>query len=94
METLNNQQLTIEQMNEQTLKSGACPRCGGKEVYSDKDKETRHNERAYMMASPMTGFTIDTYMCLACGYFEEYFKDKDVKSEKTISKIKEKWTKV
>ncbi len=80
-------------MNEQSLKSGTCPRCGAKEVYSDKDK-ARHNERGYMMVSPATGFTIDTYVCFNCGYFEEYFKDTDFKDEKTRSKMKEKWTKI
>ena len=80
-------------MSDNILKTGTCPKCGTKEVYSDKDK-ARHNERGYMMVSPATGFTVDTYVCFNCGYFEEYFKDTDFKDEKTRSKMKEKWTKI
>jgi predicted RNA-binding Zn-ribbon protein involved in translation (DUF1610 family) len=80
-------------MPENNLKSGTCPKCGAMEVYTDSDK-ARHNERAYMMVSPATGFTIDTYVCIACGHFEEYFKDSDLKEAKTMSKLKEKWKKI
>jgi hypothetical protein len=47
-----------------------------------------------MMVSPATGFTIDTYVCFSCGYFEEHFKESDFKDEKTRNKMKEKWTKL
>lgn len=80
-------------MAENNLKSGTCPKCGSKEVYTDRDK-ARHNERGYMMVSPATGFTIDTYVCFSCGYFEEHFKESDFKDEKTRNKMKEKWTKL
>lgn len=80
--------------NENSLKSGKCSKCGGMEVYSDKDKDSRHNERAYMMVSAATGFTVDTYFCFNCGYFEEYFCDKDIKDEKIRAKILDKWEKV
>jgi predicted nucleic-acid-binding Zn-ribbon protein len=80
-------------MNNNSLKSGICPKCGGKDVYSDKDK-ARHNERGFMMVSPATGYKIDTYVCLNCGYFEEYFNDEEFKDEKTKKKMLEKWTKI
>jgi len=78
---------------ENNLKSGTCPKCGAKEVYSDKDKH-RHNDRAYMMVSPATGFTVDTYVCITCGHFEEYFKESDFKNPKILSKLREKWTRI
>lgn len=78
---------------EQSLKSGTCPKCGGKEVYADKDKE-RHNDRAFIAASPMTVFTLDTYLCISCGHFEEYLKDSEIQNEKIKARIREKWTKI
>jgi len=42
----------------------------------------------------MTVFTLDTYLCLSCGHFEEYLKDSEVKNEKMMNRIREKWTKI
>mgnify|MGYP003439088111 CR=1 FL=1 len=80
-------------MQGDTLRSGTCPKCSAKEVYSDKDK-ARHNERGFMKVSPGTGFTVDTYVCIACGHFEEYFKESELRDPKTLGKLKDKWTKI
>ena len=43
------------------------------------------------MILPVSGFHriyFDIYICVSCGYFEEYVAEKDLKDEKKIEKIK------
>ena len=79
--------------NTQTLKSGTCPKCGGNEVY------TTHGsmKRGERMILPITGwkrFFLDTYICLACGHFEEYVNDDDIKDANMKEGIKKELKKV
>jgi predicted nucleic-acid-binding Zn-ribbon protein len=78
---------------ENNLKSGTCPKCGSSEVYTTKDTPKR-GERMQLVVSSATWIFLDTYYCTNCGCFEEYVNDADVKDQKTIEKIKEKWKKV
>jgi predicted nucleic-acid-binding Zn-ribbon protein len=77
---------------DKTLKSGTCPKCGSNEVYNDS-KKMPNNQRAYINISATRAFTVVTYICINCGYFEEYIKDEDLRDEKNILKIKDKWSK-
>ena len=76
-----------------TLRSGICPKCASKEVYSD-NSATKRGER---MIIPITGFKrlyLDSYICLSCGYVEEWIAEKDLKDRKMVEKVKENWVKV
>jgi len=80
-------------MNEQTMKSGTCPKCGSNEVYTDRDLLKR-GERMQLVISSWKTIFLDTYICLTCGYFEEHIPEKDLKDEKLIGKIRETWKRV
>ncbi|MFT5780464.1 MAG: putative nucleic-acid-binding Zn-ribbon protein [Crocinitomicaceae bacterium] len=77
-------------------KSGVCIKCNCSEVYSNQNEHPR-GERS-VMAGPggkiSTRLFIQVYICLDCGYFEEYVEDSDLTNEKKISKIKSSWKKV
>ena len=80
-------------MDERTLKSGKCPKCGSAEVYTNRDLPKR-GDRMQLVVSSMKWFFLDTYVCTNCGHFEEYVSDKEIKDASIINKIKETWKKV
>jgi len=46
---------------------------------------------------PVSGFAriyFNIYICINCGYFEEFVSDKDIKDEKKIVKIITNWKRV
>ncbi|MFZ4592196.1 MAG: hypothetical protein ACOYN6_14435 [Ignavibacteria bacterium] len=80
-------------MKNSNMKSGICPECSCTDVFTDSALPKRGDR----MIIPITGMRMlftDCYVCLNCGYFEEYIVDKDLKDDKKISKIKETWGKV
>jgi predicted nucleic-acid-binding Zn-ribbon protein len=79
--------------NDNTLKSGTCPKCGGREIYTTRDISKR-GERMQLVVSSVQRFFLDTYICTSCFHFEEYVSEKEKADEKIIAKIKETWNKV
>ena len=80
-------------MQDNSLKIGNCPRCSSIEVYTD----TIYTKSSERMILPVSGFHriyFDIYICVSCGYFEEYVAEKDLKDEKKIGKIKKNWKRV
>ncbi|MBZ0201993.1 MAG: hypothetical protein K8I03_03145 [Ignavibacteria bacterium] len=80
-------------MQDSTLKSGKCPKCGSSEVYTDSGKDKR-GERMQLVISSWKWYFLDTYLCLGCFHFEEYVPENEKLDEKIIKKIKETWKKV
>ena len=79
-------------MQSETIKAGKCPVCGSVEVYDNRDKLAA-SQRKYILISQIKSFTLDTYVCLNCGYFKEFIRDEDIKNEKITAKVKSKWNK-
>jgi C4-type Zn-finger protein len=80
-------------MDYNNLKSGTCPQCGSKEIYTDSQQPNR-GERSQIPVSSFKWLLTKYYVCISCGYFEEYIREKELKDEKTIAKIKDNWKKV
>lgn len=79
--------------NTGTLKSGTCPKCGSKEVYSNRDLPKR-GDRMQLVVSSMKWYFLDSYLCTNCFHFEEYVPEKEKSDAGLIKKIKETWKKV
>lgn len=69
-----------------------CPKCGGTEIYTDAGA-TKRGDRASIPVSTWKFLMVDIYLCVTCGYFEEYIDTKELKDEKTMEKFKENWRK-
>jgi predicted nucleic-acid-binding Zn-ribbon protein len=80
-------------VDEQTLKSGTCPKCGSVEVFTNKGLPKR-GERMQLVISSMKRFFLDSYICTNCWHFEEYVRDDEMKDASIIGKIRETWKKV
>jgi C4-type Zn-finger protein len=76
-----------------SLKSGTCPQCASQEVYTTQGNYI-NNYRSHIMISTLKQMRTDTYICTACGYFEEYLMEDDLHDPKKIQKIKQNWKKV
>ena len=79
--------------------SGICPKCNSNEVYCDINRKASTDDRSnvFIAYNKFIGVMVaktETYVCLNCGYLEEYFTDKDLVSEKIRDRIKEKWIRV
>jgi predicted nucleic-acid-binding Zn-ribbon protein len=78
----------------QGFKSGRCPKCNSNEVYTSKDKRN-FSHRSYLILSAFSvGVPLDTYVCVTCGYVEDYLSEKNSNNPKLIQKLKNKWRKV
>lgn len=80
-------------MQDDSLRSGKCPKCGSNDVYTDRELPKR-GERMQLVVSSWKWFFLDTYVCLSCGHFEEFVRETELRDEKTIEKIRETWKKV
>lgn len=76
-----------------SLKSGACPKCGSTEVYTNTGQNKR-GDRMQLVVSSMKWYFLDTYICTNCFHFEEYVPEKEKMDAKMIEKIKSDWKKV
>ena len=79
-------------MNEQSLKSGLCPKCGGNEVYNDEGLN-KHNQRGVISVSFMGGFQITTYICVSCGLIEEYIGEVYRQNGSLAEGVRKNWKK-
>ena len=80
-------------MYENSLRSGKSPKCASNEVYTDNDV-TKRGERMIIPVTSWKRIFLDSYICISCGYIEEWIPEKELKDEKIISKVKENWMKV
>jgi hypothetical protein len=62
-------------------------------VYTTKDNY-RASYRSTILVSALKALCVDTYICITCGYFEEYIMEKNLQDKKIIQKIKDNWKKV
>jgi hypothetical protein len=76
-----------------SLKERICPKCNGTEIYTNKKANPR-GERGQIVISGWKWMWVDLYMCMNCGFFEEYVNEEDFKDEKKREKIKAVWKKV
>ncbi|MBP9095301.1 MAG: hypothetical protein KBG21_01760 [Ignavibacteria bacterium] len=76
-----------------SLKEGTCPKCSSKEIYTNKKCNPR-GERGQIVISGWKWMWIDLYLCMDCGFFEEYVNEEDFREEKNREKIKTTWGKV
>lgn len=70
-----------------------CPKCGGTEIYSDNGL-SKSGDRSAINISNWKRLFIATYICLDCGYLEEYADSAELKDKKLLDKIKENWRKI
>lgn len=80
-------------MSENTLKSGKCPNCGSHEVYTDHEV-TKRGERMIIPITSIRRFFLDSYICISCGYVEEWIPERELSNRKLIDKVKQNWQKV
>jgi len=70
-----------------------CPKCGGKEIYNNEPL-TKTTERATLPVTTWKSIYTSVYVCVLCGYFEEYITEKELQEGKMIEKIKATWQKM
>jgi len=70
--------------------TGKYPKCLATEIYSDKDQDKR-GDRSVIPVSTWKSLIADTYLCLNCGYVEEYIRDQDIKTKNEL--VKTNWKK-
>ncbi len=74
-------------------KSNVCPKCNGQNIYTNAGLMSR-GERCTVAVSSWTQLFVETYVCLDCGFFEEYVMQKELRNAEKIEKIKSTWKKV
>jgi len=75
------------------LKTGVCPKCKSTEIYANK-AVVKVASRNAISVSSFTSLFSDDYLCISCGYLEQYVNDVYLKDTKKIDKVKQKWEKV
>ena len=72
--------------------SGKCPKCNSNEIYCDAELPKR-GDRASIAISSWSKLFIDVYVCISCGYVEEYVENNDLNDSKKMEKLKSNWGK-
>jgi len=80
-------------------KTGICPKCKSSEIYFDSREATTLDPRGSIFIARRSfgghfSAQVETYVCINCGYFEEYITEQSLKDSKMIEKIKTKWKKL
>jgi len=70
-----------------------CPKCSSKEVYTNAGLVKR-GERCSLPVTSWTSIFVDIYICLQCGFVEEYITDKELANKEKINKIKNEFKKI
>ncbi len=70
-----------------------CPKCGSGEIYTNEGLVKR-GERGMIPISSWNSYYVSAYVCLGCGYFEEYVDIVDLTNVKKMGKLKAEWEKV
>lgn len=70
-----------------------CPQCKSYEIYTDAHRSMK-GQRSYMNVSTFSTFKVDIYLCINCGYFEEYMSERNLQNKSKIEKIKVNYSKV
>ncbi|TNF46616.1 MAG: hypothetical protein EP305_10510 [Bacteroidetes bacterium] len=75
------------------MKNNICPKCSSTQIFTDS-KSTKRGERSSVAISSWSMFFVDVYVCLNCGYLEEYIATDQLNDFKKMEKLKENWKKV
>lgn len=66
-----------------------CPKCSGTEIYTDDS--FRVSKRSNLGISNWLQIRVSAYICMNCGFIEEYVTKSDLTNSKKLGKIKENW---
>ncbi len=69
------------------MKKGTCPKCGSTEIRTNRRK-IHQGDHFYLGSAGLTGLYCHSYVCLDCGYLEDYVEPK------YLAKMAEKWDKI
>ena len=78
------------------MKKGICTKCSGTNVYANSNLPAR-GDRAGLLGHdgwPSSTLWLHAYVCIDCGFFEEYLRIDVLSDVKRIDKIKDNWTKI
>ena len=75
-------------------KTGICPKCNASEIYTNSKEKPRGERSSIPLSAWASYLTVTTYICLECGFVEEYITPNDLLNEKKIEKIRTTWRKV
>lgn len=65
------------------MRNGKCPKCGSSEIYTnDADGEGFGGDEAATLQCGLDSTDKwQTYLCVNCGYYENYLTDKDLMAD-------------
>ncbi|MCG8573392.1 MAG: zinc ribbon domain-containing protein [Flavobacteriales bacterium] len=72
--------------------SGQCPKCQGKNIYTD-DRQSKRSDRSFGVDG-WTRLFVSMYVCTDCGYLEEYIDSESLSNQKKMEKLKNSWPKI
>ena len=72
------------------MKNGVCPKCNSKTIYSQPQAVYFYQGHLHVSTgSQSSGVQFTSYVCTACGYFENYITD-----QSKLAEVASKWKKV
>ncbi|PIY08278.1 MAG: hypothetical protein COZ18_13095 [Flexibacter sp. CG_4_10_14_3_um_filter_32_15] len=76
-------------------KIGICPKCNSSEIYTNSNESFNH-KRILQAINPKKifdrGIALNSYICLECGYVEDYVAQKDLEKRREL--IRYRWKKI
>ncbi|HDP79364.1 MAG TPA: hypothetical protein ENN21_00820 [Spirochaetes bacterium] len=63
--------------------TGKCPKCGSSDVFNNQASR-KYSDRSYLPTSFFGRAALITWVCLSCGFMEDYLNNPNGRSGRTI----------
>ena len=74
-------------------KTKTCPKCKGTEIFTNEGMLKR-GDRSSIVVSAWSSFTVAVYVCVKCGFFEEYADEISFNREKLSASLEKEWKRI
>ncbi len=72
--------------------SGKCPKCSSSDLVTNSNR-TKQGYRTIISISAWYTVQVATYICMQCGYIEEYVAEDSMKKPSKMDQLRARWKK-
>lgn len=72
--------------------TGKCPKCSSGDLATNSNR-AKQGDRTIISISAWYSVQVATYICMQCGYIEEYVDDESMKNLAKMDQLRARWKK-
>jgi len=71
-------------------KNRSCPKCNSRDILTNANYK-RLGHRAYLNPTIWFRLRVETYLCMGCGFVEEYLEEGGFNNQNRLDKLRQSW---